>query len=117
MQVSRFLRRASSGFAHWCPGCAEAHIIPDSWTFDGNLEAPTFSQSVKITGVQTEVKDGEWTGKWILDAEGKPLPYCCHYILTAGKLAFCADCTHALKGQEVDLPELPGYLLDKETET
>lgn len=115
MQVSRFLRRATSGFTHWCPGCQEAHCIPDSWAFDGNLEAPTFAPSVKITGVQTVVKDGEWTGEFLYDSEGKPLPYCCHYILTAGKISFCGDCTHKLANQIVDLPELPGFLLDKET--
>ncbi len=88
------------------------HVIPDSWTFDGNLESPTFSPSVKITGKQTVIVDGEWTGEWVYGADGKPLDYCCHYILTAGQLNFCADCTHSLVNQVVPLPLLPIELCD-----
>jgi hypothetical protein len=88
------------------------HVIPDSWKFDGNLESPTFSPSVKITGKQTVVVDGEWTGEWIRDADGKPLDYCCHYILTAGQISFCSDCTHSFVNQVVSLPSLPIELCD-----
>lgn len=109
-QVSAVLRRACGGFAHWCPGCQEMHLIPDSWTFDGNVAVPTFRPSVKITGKQTVKVDGKWTGEWVHDAAGNPVDECCHYILTAGQLQFCGDCTHALCGQTVPLPDLPaGY--------
>jgi len=112
-QVSPLLRRTSTGFSHWCPGCKEMHCILDSWEFDGNLTTPTFKPSVKITGVQTVVDDkGEWTGEWINGADGKPLPYCCHYFLTAGQLQFQNDCTHPLKGQTVPCPPLPAWLQD-----
>lgn len=114
-QVSAKLRRAINGYAHWCPGCGEAHVIFDSWTFDGNVAVPTFSPSVKITGKQT-VKDarGEWTGEWVRDAAGNAVDDCCHYFLTAGRLNFCADSVHALAGQAVDLPDLPPWLRDNE---
>lgn len=125
-QVSSKLRSygtsgTSRGFAHWCPACEEAHIFVTErqpagtgpqWTFNGDLTAPTFSPSMKITGVQTEKKDGEWTGEWVKDANGNPVPMCCHYILTAGQVQFCSDCTHSLKGQTVPLPDLPAYLRD-----
>jgi hypothetical protein len=113
-QVGKYLRRAAGGYEHWCPGCGKIHLIPDSWIFGGDVNAPTFSPSVKITGVQT-VNDanGEWTGEWMCDANGKALPACCHYILTEGHLNFCEDCTHAFKGQTVPLPELPPYLRDR----
>ncbi len=112
-QVSSKLRRAENGYSHWCPGCGEVHLIPDSWNFDGNLEQPTFSPSVKITGKLT-VKDshGEWTGEWVRDANGNAVDDCCHYILTVGVLNFCGDCTHVLAGQSVPLPDLPEWLLD-----
>lgn len=86
-QVSAVLRRAERGFWHWCPGCKFMHPLPDGWTFDGNLDAPTFTPSFKHT----------WppTGK------------ICHYFLTAGQLQFCTDSTHALAGQTVALPVLP----------
>jgi Family of unknown function (DUF6527) len=112
-QVSDKLRRATSGYSHWCPGCEEMHLIPDSWTFDGNLESPTFSPSVAISGVQRVFVDGRWNGEWKRDAAGNPIPYVCHYILTAGKLNFQGDCTHALVGQAVPLPSLPSGLRDE----
>lgn len=111
-QVSAKLRRAEGGHTHWCPGCEEPHVIPDSWAFDGDLEAPTFSPSVKITGKQTVVVDGRWTGEWVRDAAGNAIDYCCHYILTAGVLQFCDDCTHAMRGRKIPLPELPANLMD-----
>ena len=111
-KVSPVLRSVEGGaHEHWCPGCGEMHVIPSTWSFDGNVDRPTFSPSVKITGVQT-VGDarGEWTGEWVLDAAGKALPYCCHYILTRGELNFCGDSTHALAGRTVPLPPLPEWL-------
>lgn len=62
-QVGRFLRRIGAGegyfgrgFAHWCPACEEMHAFAveepfrngAKWTFDGNLEKPTFSPSMNI---------------------------------------------------------------------
>ena len=114
MQVSAKLRRSERGYEHWCDGCGEAHTIFDSWQFDGNVDCPTFTPSVKITGMQT-VKDaeGRWTGEWVRDAAGNPVPDCCHYNVTAGKVLFHGDCVHALKGQTVDLPDLPAFLRDQ----
>lgn len=111
-QVSPYLRRAVNGHSHWCPGCDGMHMIPDSWTFDGNVNSPTFSPSVKITGKKLVIVDGKWTGEWARDAAGNAIDDCCHYILTAGQLQFCCDCTHALSGQTVALPPLPPELCD-----
>lgn len=111
-QAGRYLRAVASGHSHWCPACEESHLIPNSWTFNGNLDAPTFEPSVKITGKQCVIVDGEWTGEWRRDADGKAIDGCCHYILTNGALQFCSDCTHALVGQTVPLPELPAHLRD-----
>jgi hypothetical protein len=62
------------------------HPLPDGWTFDGNLEAPTFTPSFLHS----------WgTGK------------VCHYNLIAGWLQFCPDSTHGLAGKTVPLPDLP----------
>ena len=36
--------------------------------------------------------------------------YRCHYQLIAGYLHYCNDCTHALCGQVVELPDLPIHL-------
>lgn len=82
------------------------HLIPDSWTFDGNVAVPTFTPSVRITGKQTVKVNGQWTGEWVCDAAGNALDECCHYVLTAGIINFCGDCTHHLAGTAVPLPQL-----------
>jgi hypothetical protein len=112
-QVSAKLRRTERGYAHWCLGCGEMHVIFDSWSFDGNLESPTFNPSVKITGKKTVVDDkGEWTGEWVRDANGNAIDDCCHYFLHAGVLKFQTDSLHELAGQNVPLPNLPAHLTD-----
>jgi hypothetical protein len=107
------MRRTTTGFAWWCPACGEMHPLPDGWTFDGNLEAPTFSPSFKHTGVQI-IKDagGEWTGEWVKDASGAVAPWCCHYVVTAGQVAYCGDSTHAMANMTVPMPDLPEHLRD-----
>lgn len=80
-----------------CPGCKDQgfsgyHMLPvnspqkaPSWTWDGNLEAPTLEPS-------------------ILTRHGDQV---CHSFLRAGVFEFLGDCTHRLAGQRVPLPELP----------
>jgi hypothetical protein len=107
------LRRTTVGYAHWCPGCEEMHHIwTPGWSFDGNLEKPTFNPSVKITRKKIVIKDGRWTGEWVRDAEGNAVDDCCHYFLHAGVLKFCGDSKHALAGKEVPLPDIPEQVRD-----
>jgi len=71
------------------------------WTFNGNFEFPTFTPSVnEKTGyfVDPETKGDE---DWLRDNS-----YHCHFIITDGKIHFCADCSHGLAGQTVELPEM-----------
>jgi len=113
-QVSSVLRRYADGYAHWCPGCLEMHVLPDGgWKFDGNLECPTFDPSFKHEFTRCEYVNGKWTGEWIRDAQGKTIPATCHYNLIAGQLHFHVDCTHALKNKVVPLPKLPEGLTDE----
>ncbi len=93
-QVSAKLRRGVERYFHWCPGCEEMHPLPDRWSFNGNLDAPTFNPS-------------------FLHHWGSPAKrQVCHYVLTDGVLNFCADCTHALAGKRIPLPDLPADLQD-----
>lgn len=88
---------APQGWVHWCQGCECTHAIavekPFSngakWTFNGNMDLPTFSPSVKT-----------WWQRW-----GKP--HVCHYFLTNGKINYLSDTTHKFSGQTVDLMDLP----------
>jgi len=100
------LRKIHAGFAHWCPGCQEHHYIPTenpagsiNWSFDGNVDCPTFNPSVRIFRDYDVSKTAE---SW-----GRQLVKCCHYFLHAGKLTYCADTTHEFSGQTIDLPEFP----------
>jgi len=111
-QVSRKLRREENGYAHWCPGCEEMHSLPDKWTFNGDLEKPTFQPSFKHQLLKRVFVNGEWTGEWKRDASGNTIPAVCHYNLIAGQLQFCSDSTHALSGKNVLLPDLPSGLIE-----
>lgn len=77
----------------WCPGCEEAHAytVP-RWTRTGTDDAPTFSPSLLM-------RYGKHAGAKL-----------CHLFLRDGQLRFLADCTHALAGQTVPLPEPPKWL-------
>jgi hypothetical protein len=81
---------------HWCPGCGELHRIDvnaanpntgSQWTWDGNVDIPTFSPSINIVGR-------------------------CHYFIVAGQIQFCKDSRHKLAGQTVDLPDLPDWTVN-----
>lgn len=113
-QLSAKLRSVQGGaFGHWCPGCGGMHVIGPGWSFDGNLDSPTFGPSVKVTGKLTVKNErGEWTGEWVRDAAGNAVDDCCHYFLIGGQLQFCGDSRHTLAGQTVPLPDLPEHLKD-----
>lgn len=95
-----------AGIAHWCPGCDSPHVIWTSttsggpqWFWDGNVEAPTCSPSIRCFTTLDE-------------DDLKPLPpgqtrTLCHYFLRGGKLEFCGDSPHALSGKTVPLPAWP----------
>ena len=70
-----------------CPGCNQFHAIDNRWNFNDDLENPTFSPSLKVSGVKS--KD----------------PYCCHSFIRNGVWEYLNDCTHDLAGQKVPVPE------------
>jgi Family of unknown function (DUF6527) len=95
-----------------CPACRTGHQVgveaPATviWGFNGNGDRPTFTPSVLVRGTQIEVDaQGKWTGNWIKDADGNPKPSICHSFVTDGRIQFLGDCTHAMAGQTVDLPD------------
>lgn len=113
--------RGGTRYTFWCPGCQDTHTfscgVPDapSWQFDGNLTAPTIHPSlmVKCGHYVDDHKPGDHCWCTFRDDHGKPAPfscYRCHSYLKAGRLEFLGDCTHALAGQIVELPDLPEHL-------
>lgn len=102
MQITAKLRRSAAGYIHYCPGCDSSHhFVTESdghpvWQFDGNLERPTFSPSMRIYDMAIEGRRPERTR--------------CHYFLRDGQIQFLGDCAHALADQTVPLPDLPEYM-------
>jgi hypothetical protein len=85
-----------------CPGCGLVHWVnldpaatreradgtrepAPCWSWNGSLDAPTFSPSVLVT----------WTAG--------DQPRVCHMFVQDGRVQFLGDCTHALAGHTVDL--------------
>jgi hypothetical protein len=85
-----------------CPGCNEVHAIQYAngpgprWTWNGNPDRPTFTPSVLVT-TPANPEAGEGFEEWRTER-------ICHSFVTDGQIQFLGDCTHALKGQTVDLP-------------
>ena len=76
-----------------CPSCQMVHRImhysglEPRWGWNGSLDSPAFTPSVLVRYAWS---DGERV---------------CHSFVTDGRIQFLGDCTHALAGQTVDLPD------------
>lgn len=119
MQVSSILRKTTEGYTFFCPGCREIHHVwthgtrGANWTFNENVEKPTFSPSILVTGKETEKdENNNWTGGWVRNPDGTAKDQVCHSFVTDGRIQFLPDCTHPLAGQIVDIPTLPQHLED-----
>lgn len=84
-----------------CPACGNGHLFDSRWTFNGNMEKPTFRASMLVKGT-VPITDEEHA---IVMAGGKitPKPLVCHSFVTDGMMEFLSDCTHHLAGKTVAL--------------
>src|SRR5688572_20964949 len=78
-----------------CPACNTMHAVVDhiygrepgsGWTYNGDPVSPTFGPSVLVYPHAAQPR--------------------CHSFVRDGKIEFLSDCTHALAGQTVDLPDI-----------
>jgi hypothetical protein len=103
-----------------CPGCEMAHQVNVAgsgrpmWTWNGSMDRPTFSPSILVTYDHMS-EAGRARSKAFHEQHGRhptheENPYdvhdVCHSFVTDGRIQFLGDCTHALAGQTVDLPEI-----------
>lgn len=114
--LGRFLRTIEGGrLAFWCPGCEGAHQVkvepPHEWGWNRSIEAPTFTPSVLVTGVQWEPNEHFHHPSHNVEPGGKTV---CHSFVTDGKIQFLGDCTHKMANQTVPLPEWPQHPDDKD---
>lgn len=85
-------------YYHYCSGCNQMHCINTlrrnalnaQWSFNGNMDIPTFNPSIKILGDKATI--------------------ICHYFIHSGQIEYCADSAHKLAGQRMELPEIPTEL-------
>lgn len=103
------------GYSFHCPGCDDEHVIGLSWSFNGSVGAPTFAPSVLVRSghyLHTPEVPGNCYCDWSQRMPGiEPSSFkCmrCHSFIRDGRIQFLGDCTHALAGQTVDLPEING---------
>jgi hypothetical protein len=75
-----------------CPGCEYGHQVrvagKDAWEWNGSSEKPTIKPSIFVN-----------------KGSANPGVPACHSVVTDGKINFLADCSHALAGKVVDLPD------------
>jgi hypothetical protein len=91
-KVKKLEGASGTVFVFLCPGCKYEHPFrtisneqPNRpvWTFNGDLEKPTFSPSLLV---------------------GKDFPASrCHLFVKDGRIEFLSDCHHSLKGQTVEM--------------
>jgi hypothetical protein len=83
------------GYMIFCPACNTNHQFKviawpgPVWSFNGDIEYPTFRPSMLCNK----------------DSDNPTVPRC-HSYVTDGKIQYLEDCTHELKGQTIDLPEI-----------
>ncbi len=95
-------------FKIYCPACKDFHFIPTLpvewckavWKFNKNLDNPTFTPSVDIKYDFSHLENPEdYVSEDIMN-------YRCHFTIEDGKITYCDDCNHSLKGSIATLPNL-----------
>lgn len=81
-----------------CPACGYGHFfrtVPHDnlpvWSFNGDRDRPTFSPSMLVNATMH-------------DRDPKNIR--CHSFVRNGRIEFLGDCSHAMAGQTVELPEV-----------
>ena len=78
-----------NSYMFWCAGCESVHIVDSRWILDADTAAPTLTPSVLVQDQRGNV---------------------CHLHLSRGIVTYLADCTHALKGTAIPLPDFPAWM-------
>jgi hypothetical protein len=99
-----YLWQRGGRYLHWCQGCKCGHTYNTrreggpNWTFNQNLEKPSFTPSMRIFVPAGPYGDND---------EQVPERTLCHYFVTDGQIAYCGDSDHPLKGQTLPLEPIP----------
>ncbi|OYQ41450.1 hypothetical protein CHU94_08365 [Rhodoferax sp. TH121] len=74
------------------------------WTWNGDADKPTLRPSVLTEGTE-RITDKEHA-RLMAGEKINPRPYRCHTWVNDGQAQFLGDCSHALRGQTVDMLEV-----------
>jgi hypothetical protein len=86
-------QEGGSYWLFWCPACKCGHGIPTPrWGFNGNVNCPTFTPSLR---------------RYYTDPETKQEHTTCHLNVTDGQIIYHGDCPHDFKGRTVPMEDLP----------
>lgn len=110
------IKKHGDRFDFVCPGCGDTHSVGPTWTFNGDLERPTFSPSLLVRSghfVPSHKPDDNcwctYNAEQKAKGETDEAPFSCgicHSFIRDGRIEFLSDCTHKLAGQTVDLPTI-----------
>lgn len=117
--LSKILRSVGdNGLMFYCPGCQTRHTVYHGegsgarWQWNNDPKYPTFHPSVLVlSGHHANRRPSENNTCWCSyykDHPDEPVQFSCqrcHSFIVAGKIQFLDDCSHALAGQTVPLPE------------
>lgn len=112
MAEGKLRRAGEQTLTFMCPGCREPHQVDlGRWSFNGSMERPTFSPSLLVRSGH-HAGPGDCWCTWNAANPGEPSGFACqvcHSFITDGQIQFLSDCTHALAGRTVPLPDWPGF--------
>lgn len=80
-----------------CPGCGQLHILNvdkeprPKWGWNRSETRPTLTPSINAWREYGDKREKQ----------------VCHSFVEEGRIRFLNDCTHKLKGQTVDLDDIP----------
>ncbi len=92
-----------------CPGCEVGHhVVSTDWVPDGKPRSP-FTENAPRWGFNGDLNEPTLTPSvlaqygWGRDPQ---VSVVCHSFVKDGHIQFLDDCTHALAGQTVELPQV-----------
>ncbi len=96
------------GYSIYCKGCNQTHDIPTVgpdrplWGTNDNKDQPTFTPSLLVRTGKYVDPDYQEDPDMLATGFGSRV---CHSFITNGNIQYLSDCTHALAGQTIPLPE------------
>lgn len=94
------VRLVRSRLQFMCPACDTIHevvVLPEGmvtpWGWNQSLTSPTITPSIKVT-----------SREWL--SEESYREKVCHSFVTEGRIHYCTDSTHVMRGQIVGIPAI-----------